>query len=89
VSNFHRQALHAIKLGLIHPASNEFMEWQIELADDMKVLLEAMRHEDVKDDEEEFELSMEPYLADEDYEYDEDDEFDDFEADDGDLEPEE
>jgi len=88
VSNFHRQALHAIKLGLIHPATNEFMEWQIELADDMKVLLEAMRHEDVKDDEEEmFEFSTEPYLADEDYEYDEDDDFDDFE-DDEDLESE-
>jgi len=87
VSNFHRQALHAIKLGLIHPATNEFMEWQIELADDMKELLEAMRHEDVRDDEEEtFEFSTEPYLADEDYEYDEeDDEFDELE-DDGDLE---
>lgn len=81
VSNFKRQALHAIKLGLIHPATGEFMEWQIELADDMKVLLEAMRHEDVRDDEEEFEFSTEPYLADEDYEYDEDDEFDDFEED--------
>jgi 23S rRNA pseudouridine1911/1915/1917 synthase len=89
VSNFHRQALHAIKLGLIHPATNEFIEWQIELADDMKILLEAMRHEDVKD-EEEFELSMEPYLADEDYEYDDDDEFDDLEDDsDLDLEQEE
>lgn len=87
VSNFHRQALHAIKLGLIHPATNEFMEWQIELADDMKALLEAMRHEDVREDEEEFELSMDPYLADEDYEYAEDEEeFDDIEEDDGDIE---
>ncbi len=78
VSNFNRQALHAIKLGLVHPATNEFMEWQIELADDMKVLLEAMRHEDSRDEEEEFELSMEPYLADEDDEYDDyEDDFDD------------
>jgi len=46
VSGFKRQALHAIKLGLIHPKTNQFMEWQIELADDMKALLEAMRHED-------------------------------------------
>ncbi len=46
VSGFKRQALHAVKLGLIHPETNEFMEWQIELADDMKALLEAMRHED-------------------------------------------
>jgi len=89
VSNFNRQALHAIKLGLTHPDTNEFVEWQIELADDMKVLLEAMRHEDVSD-EEEFELSMEPYLADEDYEYDDDDEFDDLEDDDDlDLDQEE
>jgi len=83
VSNFNRQALHAIKLGLLHPATNEFMEWQIELADDMKVLLEAMRHEDVREDDEVFELSMEPYHADADYE--EDDDFDE-EVDDGDLE---
>lgn len=83
VSQFHRQALHAIKLGLVHPATNEFMEWQIELADDMKLLLEAMRHEDERDDEEGFELSMEPYLADED-----DDLFDD-EEDDADFDDEE
>lgn len=71
VSQFNRQALHAIKLGLLHPATNEFMEWQIELADDMKSLLEAMRHEDPRDEgEEEFEFSTEPYLADEDYEDD-------------------
>lgn len=89
VSQFHRQALHAIKLGLVHPATNEFMEWQIELADDMKVLLEAMRHEDERDDQEEdFELSMEPYLADEDYEYDDDDLFDEDE-DDADFDDEE
>jgi len=69
VTQFNRQALHAIKLGLLHPVTNEFVEWQIELADDMKVLLEAMRHEDVRDDDEEnFELSSEPYLSDEDYE---------------------
>jgi 23S rRNA pseudouridine1911/1915/1917 synthase len=77
VSQFNRQALHAIKLGLNHPETDEFMEWQIELADDMKALLEAMRHEDVRDDEEEFELSMEPYLSDEDYEDEGDEDFDD------------
>lgn len=86
VSQFNRQALHAIKLGLNHPATDEFMEWQIELADDMKALLEAMRHEDVRDDEEDFELSMEPYLSDEDYE---DDLEGDGDYDDDDLELEE
>lgn len=43
IGDFKRQALHAIKLGLIHPVTNEAMEWQIELADDMRALLEAMR----------------------------------------------
>lgn len=89
VSQFNRQALHAIKLGLNHPATNEFMEWQIELADDMKALLEAMRHEDPRDEnEEEFEFSMEPYLADEDYEEDEDDD-EPYDDDDLELEDEE
>jgi 23S rRNA pseudouridine1911/1915/1917 synthase len=83
VSQFNRQALHAIKLGLMHPATNEFIEWQIELADDMKALLEAMRHEDPRnDDEEEFEFSSEPYLSDEDYEGDEDFDDDDLELED-------
>jgi 23S rRNA pseudouridine1911/1915/1917 synthase len=58
------------------------MEWQIELADDMKALLEAMRHEDPPlDDEEHFEFSEGPYLSDEDYE--DDDEL--FDEDDSDL----
>ena len=52
ITAFDRQALHAIKLGLVHPKTNEFMEWQIELADDMKGLLEAMRHEDAPLEEE-------------------------------------
>lgn len=78
VSSFHRQALHAIKLGLIHPATNAFMEWQIELADDMKSLLEAMRHEDPHDDEV-FDWDMEASFDDmeemdeEEYDFDEDD----------------
>jgi 23S rRNA pseudouridine1911/1915/1917 synthase len=45
LSGFKRQALHAIKLGLIHPATGEPLEWQIELPADMKLLLEAMREE--------------------------------------------
>ena len=91
VSLFNRQALHAIKLGLLHPDTNEFMEWQIELADDMKALLEAMRYEDPRADEEDFELSFgglqtEPYLADEDYEDEEEYHDDELEDEEGDLE---
>jgi len=40
---FGRQALHAIRLGLIHPASGEPMEWTAELPADMKHLLEVLR----------------------------------------------
>ena len=92
VGLFDRQALHAIKLGLLHPDTDEFIEWQIELADDMKALLEAMRYEDPRTEEDDFELSFgglqtEPYLADEDYEDDE--EYDDDEFEDGDVEPDE
>ena len=71
----------------MHPATNEFVEWQIELADDMKALLEAMRHEDPRDeDEEAFEFSEAPYLADEDYE--EDGDYDDEDDEDFDMDDE-
>ena len=77
VSNFHRQALHAIKLGLIHPKTNQPMEWQIELADDMRGLLEAMRHEDVTDDAiEPYDFGVDEeglYIGDEDDNFDDDD----------------
>lgn len=45
LQGFDRQALHAIRLGLIHPDTEQPMEWQIELPQDMKMLLEAMRTE--------------------------------------------
>jgi len=69
--------LHAVKLGLIHPKTDEFMEWQIELAEDMKVLLEAMRHEDapMEDDGEGFDFG---YQDGDYYEGEADDDFDDF-----------
>jgi 23S rRNA pseudouridine1911/1915/1917 synthase len=51
LSQFKRQALHAARLGLIHPATGEPMEWQAELPEDMKTLLEAMRFEEEVVDE--------------------------------------
>ena len=45
VLNFNRQALHAIKLGLIHPTTNEEMFWEINLPSDMKNLLQVIRQE--------------------------------------------
>ncbi len=40
---FQRQALHAAKLGLKHPDTGDYLEWQAPLPDDMQELLEAMR----------------------------------------------
>jgi len=40
--SFKRQALHAAKLGLVHPVTDEYMEWEQPLPDDMTRLLEAL-----------------------------------------------
>jgi 23S rRNA pseudouridine1911/1915/1917 synthase len=42
LSNFQRQALHAAQLGLVHPVSGEYMQWQAPLPDDMRDLLKAL-----------------------------------------------
>lgn len=90
ISQFNRQALHAIKLGLIHPKTNEFMEWQIELADDMKGLLEAMRHEEPPEDIEPFDFGTDAdglYVGEDDDDWDDED-FDDEALDDETLDDE-
>ncbi|MFL9610139.1 23S rRNA pseudouridine(1911/1915/1917) synthase RluD [Methylobacillus sp. Pita2] len=76
--DFKRQALHAIRLGLKHPATGEPMEWQVELAADMKVLLEAIRAENVPPEE------ADAFYVDDDefaYEYDDEEGDDWFEED--------
>jgi 23S rRNA pseudouridine1911/1915/1917 synthase len=40
--SFKRQALHAAKLGLQHPVTHEYHEWQQPLPDDMADLLDAL-----------------------------------------------
>lgn len=40
-----RQALHAFRLGLIHPATGEAMQWQAPVPDDMRDLLRTLRQE--------------------------------------------
>ncbi len=40
---FRRQALHAQTLGLEHPRTGEWCEWQVELPEDMNRLLDALR----------------------------------------------
>jgi 23S rRNA pseudouridine1911/1915/1917 synthase len=62
VLSFNRQALHAIRLGLIHPLSGEAMEWSIDLPDDMKALLEIIRAEQLGETEPLEDLSFEEYL---------------------------
>lgn len=42
---FKRQALHAVQLGLTHPRTKEFCQWQAELPEDMQNLLEQLRKE--------------------------------------------
>lgn len=43
LKSFKRQALHARHLGLIHPASNEFIEWDVEVPQDMIDLENTLR----------------------------------------------
>ncbi len=40
---FPRQALHAFRLGLVHPATGEAMHWQIPLATDIEALIASLR----------------------------------------------
>jgi 23S rRNA pseudouridine1911/1915/1917 synthase len=42
LQGFKRQALHALRLGLIHPGSGAHLAWQAELPDDMVELLAAL-----------------------------------------------
>jgi len=42
-AGFERQALHAFRLGLIHPATGEAMEWEIPMAEDLDALLQRLR----------------------------------------------
>lgn len=40
--SFKRQALHAAKLGLQHPVTDDYLEWEQPMPDDMKRLLQAL-----------------------------------------------
>ncbi|MDH5257310.1 MAG: 23S rRNA pseudouridine(1911/1915/1917) synthase RluD [Gammaproteobacteria bacterium] len=39
---FRRQALHARLLGFVHPVTNEYMEWEVDLPEDMTNLIELL-----------------------------------------------
>ena len=42
---FRRQALHAIRLGLVHPGSGEWVEWERGVPEDMQMLLDGLRQD--------------------------------------------
>lgn len=42
---FRHQALHARRLGLMHPVTGEWMEWEAPLPEDMSALLELLRED--------------------------------------------
>lgn len=46
--NFRRQALHAKRLELAHPITGEWMEWEVDLPEDMQHLLEALKKDMVE-----------------------------------------
>ncbi len=45
--NFKRQALHATKLGLQHPETDEYCEWELEMPEDMVKLIHAIEKNDL------------------------------------------
>ena len=45
LKGFKRQALHARHLGLVHPATNEFIEWEIEEPQDMIDIQNVLRQD--------------------------------------------
>jgi 23S rRNA pseudouridine1911/1915/1917 synthase len=42
LANFKRQALHAYRLGLVHPVSGEPMQWEAPVPEDMRALLREL-----------------------------------------------
>jgi 23S rRNA pseudouridine1911/1915/1917 synthase len=41
--DFQRQALHAVRICFVHPSTNEEMEFEIDLPEDMRNLIEFLR----------------------------------------------
>jgi 23S rRNA pseudouridine1911/1915/1917 synthase len=48
LQTFPRQALHAFKLELVHPMTDQVCEWEIDMPEDMKQLLDVLKR-DVKE----------------------------------------
>ena len=43
--NFKRQALHATRLGITHPATEQFMDWEVPPPDDMQYLMTVLQQD--------------------------------------------
>ena len=52
LKSFHRQALHAAKLGLEHPGTGEYTEWTAPVPQDFQNLLDALNNGYTVDDDE-------------------------------------
>lgn len=50
---YERQALHAYKLGLVHPATSRHMSWTAQPPEDLQALIDALDFESAQADEEE------------------------------------
>ncbi len=42
---FHRQALHAARLGFVHPAIGEEVSWEVPLPEDMQILINTLQED--------------------------------------------
>ena len=42
---FHRQALHAARLGFVHPANGEEVSWEVPLPEDMQILINTLQED--------------------------------------------
>ncbi len=51
IKNFPRQALHARKLGLKHPVTEEWIEWESDLPEDLQTLIEVLRADAIVESE--------------------------------------
>lgn len=47
VQQFPRQALHATRLGLVHPTTAEFMQWEVPVPEDMATLFAVLRAKEI------------------------------------------
>lgn len=52
LQHFPRQALHARQLGMIHPATEEYCEWQVELPQDFEDLLDVLAFDEAQHESE-------------------------------------